>query len=183
MELTSDGGTAPRFPSPAVGGMRRIGDAEREAISEELTQHFILGRLTQDEFDERLALAVEARVGRDLLVLVADLPRLEGPARPDSSAQTSGAPLRAGRAVVSLVTAVVSGLTMLAILFYAMLTDSPEYIYLGDHFIWWILVAVTAGLTCGISSTVAARAWAGRWLVRHRGDGVPRLDNSERRNL
>lgn len=183
MELTPDGGTAPRIPSPAVGGMRRIGDAEREAISEELTQHFILGRLTQDEFDERLALAIDARVDRDLLVLVADLPRLESPAPPDSSAPTKGAPLGAGRAAVSLVTAVLSGLTVLAILFYAMLTDSPVYIYLGDHFIWWILVAVTAGLTCGISSTVAARAWAGRWLVRPGGDGVRRLDNSGRRDF
>lgn len=163
--------------------MQRIGDTEREAIAEELTHHFTLGRLTQHEFDERLALALDAQVGRDLLVLVADLPRLELPGRPDSPARRKVAPPRSTGAFVSLVIAVVSGLTMLAILFYANLTDGPEYIYTGDQFVWWILVAMTAGLTCGISSTVAARTYARRWLVRNAGDAVPRLDNSERPHL
>lgn len=179
MELTPDGEIARRLPSPAISSMRRIGDAERETISEELTQHFVLGRLTQNEFDERLALALEARVGRDLHVLVADLPRLEG-SRPGSSARTKVAsPSRSG-AALPLVIAVVSGLTMLSILFYAMLTASPEYIYLGDHFVWWILVAVTAGMTCGITSTVAARRYGRRWLVRHTSDPVSHPANSER---
>jgi hypothetical protein len=53
----------------------RIGDAEREAAISSLTSHFAEGRLTQVEHDERTTLALNARTGRDLDVLFADLPR------------------------------------------------------------------------------------------------------------
>jgi hypothetical protein len=53
----------------------RIGDAEREAAISSLTSHFAEGRLTQVEHDERTTLALNAKTGRDLDVLFADLPR------------------------------------------------------------------------------------------------------------
>jgi len=53
----------------------RIGDAEREAAISSLTSHFAEGRLTQLEHDERTSLALNAKTGRDLDVLFADLPR------------------------------------------------------------------------------------------------------------
>jgi Domain of unknown function (DUF1707) len=53
----------------------RIGDAEREAAISSLSSHFAEGRLTQVEHEERMALALNARTGRDLDVLFADLPR------------------------------------------------------------------------------------------------------------
>jgi hypothetical protein len=53
----------------------RIGDAEREAAISSLTTHFAEGRLTQVEHEERTELALNARTGRDLDVLFADLPR------------------------------------------------------------------------------------------------------------
>jgi Flp pilus assembly protein TadB len=53
----------------------RIGDAEREAAISSLTSHFAEGRLTQVEHEERTELALNARTGRDLDVLFADLPR------------------------------------------------------------------------------------------------------------
>ena len=53
----------------------RIGDAEREAAISSLTSHFAEGRLTQVEHAERTELALNARTGRDLDVLFADLPR------------------------------------------------------------------------------------------------------------
>jgi len=53
----------------------RIGDAEREAAIASLTNHFAEGRLTQVEHAERTELALNARTGRDLDVLFADLPR------------------------------------------------------------------------------------------------------------
>ena len=53
----------------------RIGDAEREAAISSLTSHFAEGRLTKVEHEERTELALNARTGRDLDVLFADLPR------------------------------------------------------------------------------------------------------------
>lgn len=53
----------------------RIGDAERETAISSLTTHFAEGRLTQVEHEERTELALNARTGRDLDVLFADLPR------------------------------------------------------------------------------------------------------------
>jgi Flp pilus assembly protein TadB len=53
----------------------RIGDAEREAAISSLASHFAEGRLTQVEHEERMALALNAKTGRDLDVLFADLPR------------------------------------------------------------------------------------------------------------
>lgn len=53
----------------------RIGDAEREAAISSLSSHFAEGRLTQVEHAERTELALNARTGRDLDVLFADLPR------------------------------------------------------------------------------------------------------------
>src|SRR5450631_4292745 len=52
----------------------RIGDAEREAAISSLASHFAEGRLTQVEHEERTELALNARTGRDLDVLFADLP-------------------------------------------------------------------------------------------------------------
>jgi Flp pilus assembly protein TadB len=58
-----------------VSAALRIGDAEREAAISSLASHFAEGRLTQVEHGERTELALNARTGRDLDVLFADLPR------------------------------------------------------------------------------------------------------------
>lgn len=52
----------------------RIGDAERDAAVSALGDHFAEGRLTREEFDERVEAAITARVGTDLAPLFADLP-------------------------------------------------------------------------------------------------------------
>jgi len=67
----------------------RIGDAEREAAISSLTSHFAEGRLTQVEHDERTTLALNARTGRDLDVLFADLPR-RGEATPATRRPSRG---------------------------------------------------------------------------------------------
>ena len=54
----------------------RIGDAERDAAVSALGDHFAAGRLTREEFDERVEAAMTARVGTDLVPLFADLPGL-----------------------------------------------------------------------------------------------------------
>jgi hypothetical protein len=64
-------------PSPfrrATGGQVRIGDAERDQAVAALSDHFVAGRLTQTEFEERSDQATRARYVGDLAPLFADLP-------------------------------------------------------------------------------------------------------------
>src|SRR5579859_2261960 len=55
------------------GGIR-VSDTERDLAVAELSEHFQSGRLTQDEFDDRSACALQARTGADLGGLFTDLP-------------------------------------------------------------------------------------------------------------
>ena len=52
----------------------RIGDAERDQAVAMLSEHFVAGRLTQDEFEERSEHATRARYTDDLAPLFDDLP-------------------------------------------------------------------------------------------------------------
>jgi len=60
----------------------RIGDAERESAVSALGEHYAAGRLTKEEYDERADRAMAARTSAQLFPLFADLPRLQGAARP-----------------------------------------------------------------------------------------------------
>jgi hypothetical protein len=73
-------------------GPVRIGDVERDSAVSALGDHFAAGRLTREEFDERIDKAMQARFQSDLQPLFADLP---GPAveRPPTGWPT-GAPPR-----------------------------------------------------------------------------------------
>jgi hypothetical protein len=53
----------------------RIGDAERDAATAQLREHFVAGRLTFDELTERIDAALTAKTQRQIDVLIADLPR------------------------------------------------------------------------------------------------------------
>lgn len=53
---------------------QRIGDAERDAAVEALRDHHVAGRLTPEEFDERMSAALAARTRGNLEPLFADLP-------------------------------------------------------------------------------------------------------------
>jgi len=52
----------------------RIGTAEREAAVRILSDHMSEGRLTLEEYEERVAVALEARTQADLKPLFTDLP-------------------------------------------------------------------------------------------------------------
>ncbi|GAA3575460.1 hypothetical protein GCM10022197_35700 [Microlunatus spumicola] len=67
-------------PSP-----QRIGDAERDRAAELLREHMAQGRLTAEEFDERIEAALTARTASDLDPLFTDLP---GP-RPGQTVATT----------------------------------------------------------------------------------------------
>jgi hypothetical protein len=68
--------------STALDAQVRIGDAERERAVSALGEHYVAGRLTKDELDERADTAWAARTSGDLAPLFADLPALPTPAPP-----------------------------------------------------------------------------------------------------
>jgi uncharacterized protein DUF1707/cell wall-active antibiotic response 4TMS protein YvqF len=57
----------------------RVSDAEREAVADELAQHRAEGRLTLDEFSQRVDRAYAAKTRTDLEPLTHDLPAAGGP--------------------------------------------------------------------------------------------------------
>src|SRR5690242_10022359 len=52
----------------------RAGDADRERLVEQLREHHAAGRLTLEEFDERMTKAYEAKTYGELRTLTRDLP-------------------------------------------------------------------------------------------------------------
>jgi hypothetical protein len=67
-------GTVVPVSTPDTRGMR-IGHDEREAAVRELGEHFAQGRLTPQEYEERMSAAYAARTVDDLEPLFTDLPR------------------------------------------------------------------------------------------------------------
>lgn len=59
----------------------RIGDQERDSAVTALGEHYVAGRLTKEEYDERSAVAWQARTNSDLAPLFHDLPPLPAPQR------------------------------------------------------------------------------------------------------
>jgi hypothetical protein len=63
----------------APGPDLRVGDAERDATASRLRESYAQGRLTLDEFNERLSAALSATTERDLSRLTQDLPHSASP--------------------------------------------------------------------------------------------------------
>jgi hypothetical protein len=61
--------------NPTNGRALRIGDADRDAAMKKLRDHMVAGRLSLDEFDDRVGKALAAKTAADLEPLFADLPR------------------------------------------------------------------------------------------------------------
>ncbi|MBV9094753.1 MAG: DUF1707 domain-containing protein [Streptosporangiaceae bacterium] len=80
--------TRARGFSPLFGGgypdqHLRVSDAERQAVTDRLAEHFGEGRLDQAEFDERVGRAMSAKTRADLSGLFDDLPETGAPAAPE----------------------------------------------------------------------------------------------------
>lgn len=60
----------------------RIGDAEREKAATSLREHYASGRLTLDEFQQRLDAVFAAKTDTDLAKITADLPHTDPYAAP-----------------------------------------------------------------------------------------------------
>jgi Domain of unknown function (DUF1707) len=78
----------------------RVSDADRQAVTDRLADHFADGRLDQAEFDDRVGRAMNAKTRADLSGLFSDLPETGAPAVPDR-------PLRRRRHPILLVALVV----------------------------------------------------------------------------
>jgi Flp pilus assembly protein TadB len=63
----------------------RASDADRDQAAAALREHLVAGRLTSDEFDERLDKAYAARTLGELDDLMADLPQADLDQLPDAS--------------------------------------------------------------------------------------------------
>jgi Domain of unknown function (DUF1707) len=60
----------------------RVSQAERDEVAAALAGHYADGRLTVEEYEERVGAALGARTGRDLEPLLADLPAADPPRSP-----------------------------------------------------------------------------------------------------
>ena len=79
--------------APAEG--LRIGHADREGTAASLREHFAEGRLTLEEFQQRLAAALGAKTDRDLAAITGDLPAALPGVRPGGG--RTGGSSNAGR--------------------------------------------------------------------------------------
>ncbi|MBO0843364.1 MAG: DUF1707 domain-containing protein [Nocardioides sp.] len=104
----------------------RVGEVEREAASSALAEHYASGRLTMDEYYERLDAAWSAHVRADLDMLFDDLPHGAVPTPPDRPARSGRRP-RPVRTIVVLVLLIVAALMVMGV---------P----------WWVPLAVAGGL-------------------------------------
>ena len=83
----------PMESKPAQKTPVRIGDAERDRAISELGDHFAAGRLTTEEFEQRVDQAIRARFNDDLEPLFVDLPRTAEPSIGSQSNHRSDAHL------------------------------------------------------------------------------------------
>jgi Domain of unknown function (DUF1707) len=97
-------GFSPWFTGPYSDQHMRVSDAERQAVSDRLAEHFTAGRLDQAEFDERVGRAMSAKTHADLSGLFDDLPETGAPAAASSAA---GQPRRRNRHPILLAALIV----------------------------------------------------------------------------
>jgi len=70
----------------------RIGDRERDAVAAELREHYAHGRLTLEEFNQRIDAVFAAKTQNDLSRLTADLPHVRSGGAPLPSSGTGRSP-------------------------------------------------------------------------------------------
>lgn len=82
-----------------------VSDAERQRVIDDLRQHTADGRLTLDEFEDRVEEAFQARTGGDLRTVTRELPSLH-PATPSRGWRGPRFPVAPGILVVAAVIAI-----------------------------------------------------------------------------
>ena len=162
----------------AAGGPGRLraSRADRERVIELLKVAFVQDRLTHDELDTRVGLALASRTYADLADLTADLPAGSAAAESavesavESAAEPGGTPARTLAKAARR-----SGICMLvvfALVGVAALTNSPNVLGLAVFVSIWAVVAASGFLGYGVVD-----AWQER---RSRGSLPPPRRNGRR---
>jgi DUF1707 SHOCT-like domain len=112
-----DPGSGPEPGRYRDAASMRVSDADRDRVATELGEHFQAGRLTQDEFDERVGKAIAARTRGDLDELLADLPSDRPAGRLPATAGRSSPPVRGMPLCLGPAAGVVAVAAILAVLF------------------------------------------------------------------
>jgi hypothetical protein len=74
----------------------RIGDRERDAVAAELQEHYARGRLTMEEFNQRIDAVFAAKTQADLGRITADLPHVRSGGAPLPAPRSGSAPKAVG---------------------------------------------------------------------------------------
>ena len=93
---------------PAPGPDVRVSDSDRHAVIDDLQRHTADGRLTLDEFEERVDDVLRARTGAELAATTRDLPATTGPA--PARPRASGLPIKTVVVVSAVIALVAAGL-------------------------------------------------------------------------
>jgi hypothetical protein len=109
--------TDDRIIAAAAGRNRlKASDSDRERVVDMLKAAFVQGRLTMDEFDQRVGQTLASRTWGDLRALTDDIPAwplpqpVRKPARPPSSQPTHAVVKAVACAIISLATISIAGM-------------------------------------------------------------------------
>ena len=151
----------------------RVSDADRDRVTGRLREHFAEGRLTQDELDERISAALNAKTFGDLRRVMADLPE-PAPVPPQgvSPHPWAGPPhpwagphwiaRRRGPRLLPVV---------LLVLLAALVFPSGGWLLFGFLKLilaFWLVVFLVGALTAGLAHRRMHHHWHGYSQHRHR---------------
>jgi len=146
----------------------RMSDADREAVTARLREHFAEGRLTSEELDERITATLNAKTFGDLRHIMADLPE-PGLAAPQAGqsppwAVRPGVVYRRGPRLLPL---------LLIAFIFAMVLSGPGFVFfafLKVMLLLWLVACVVGIFTVARFRRRARRYWqsgnTGQWHHR-----------------
>jgi Domain of unknown function (DUF1707) len=137
-------GFSPLFRGMPSDEHLRVSDADRQAVTDRLSQHFADGRLDQAEFDDRVERAMSAKTRGDLTGLFTDLPEAGAPA-------VTGHPRRRHHPVLLLA------------LFVVLASAAGHLLWWTVVPVFWLAFVVAAVLLLGRTAG-RGRASRDRWL-------------------
>jgi hypothetical protein len=137
----------------------RVSDADRELVADRLREHFAQGRLSSDELDERIAVALSAKTFAELRRVTTDLPDPEPapgqgrPAAPPWAGRRGFAMRRRGPRLLPLV---------LLILIAALVIPGAGWLlfaFVKVVLLFWLVASVAAVFAAARFRRHARRHW------------------------